>query len=53
LSAASERAGRLLAKMTSEEKVALAVHDFEALAHLGIPPCGTPTAPAASAGRAT
>jgi beta-glucosidase len=37
LSAASERAGRLLAKMTSEEKVALAVHDFEAVAHLGIP----------------
>jgi beta-glucosidase len=37
LSAASERADRLLAKMTSEEKVALAVHDFEAVAHLGIP----------------
>jgi beta-glucosidase len=37
LSAASERAGRLLARMTSEEKVALAVHDFEAVAHLGIP----------------
>ena len=37
MSAASERADRLLARMTSEEKVALAVHDFEAVAHLGIP----------------
>jgi beta-glucosidase len=37
LSAASERADQLLAKMTFEEKVALAVHDFEAVAHLGIP----------------
>ena len=33
----AERADRLLAKMTFEEKVALAVHDFEAVAHLGIP----------------
>ena len=40
MSAASERADRLLARMTSEEKVALAVHDFEAVAHLGIPALG-------------
>jgi hypothetical protein len=32
LSAASVRADRLLAMMTFEEKVALAVHDFEAVA---------------------
>jgi beta-glucosidase len=34
---ASERADRLLAKMTFEEKVAVALGDFEAVAHLGVP----------------
>ena len=37
MSAASERADRLLAKLTFGEKVALAGHDFEAVGHLGIP----------------
>jgi beta-glucosidase len=37
VSAARERADQLLAKMTFEEKVALAVHDFDAVAHLGVP----------------
>ena len=36
--AASERAGKLLAEMTLDEKVAVALGDFEAVAHLGIPP---------------
>ena len=38
MSAAGERADRLLAKMTSEEKVAVALGDFDAVAHLGVPP---------------
>jgi beta-glucosidase len=33
-----ERAADLLAAMSFEEKIALAVHDFDAVAHLGIPP---------------
>ena len=35
---AKERADDLLAAMTFEEKVALALHDFGAVAHPGIPP---------------
>jgi hypothetical protein len=34
---ARERAGQLLAALTFDEKVALALGDFEAVAHLGIP----------------
>jgi len=34
---ANERARRLLAEMTFEDKVAVALGDFEAVAHLGIP----------------
>ena len=33
----TERAGRLVARMTYEEKVAVALGNFEAVAHLGIP----------------
>ena len=35
--AAGERAARLLAAMTLEDKVAVALGDFEAVAHLGVP----------------
>ena len=35
---ANERAERCCAAMTFEEKVAVALHDFAAVAHLGIPP---------------
>jgi beta-glucosidase len=35
---ATERAGRLVARMTFAEKVAVALGDVEAVAHLGIPP---------------
>jgi beta-glucosidase len=38
VSAAGERADRLLAKLTCEEKVAVALGDFDAVAHLGVPP---------------
>jgi hypothetical protein len=33
-----ERAADLLAAMSFEERIALAVHDFDAVAHLGIAP---------------
>ena len=35
---ARERAADLLAAMTFEEKVAVGLGDFEAVAHLGVPP---------------
>jgi beta-glucosidase len=38
MSGARERADQLLAKMTFEEKVAVGLGDFEAVAHLGVPP---------------
>jgi beta-glucosidase len=36
--AAGERAGKLLAEMSFEDKVAVALGDFAAVAHLGVPP---------------
>jgi beta-glucosidase len=36
--APKERAADLLAAMSFEETIALTVHDFDAVAHLGIPP---------------
>ena len=38
MGAASERAGKLLAEMSFEDKVAVALGDFAAVAHLGVPP---------------
>jgi hypothetical protein len=48
-----ERAADLLAAMSFEEKIALAVHDFDAVAHSASRRCGTPTVPTASAARTT
>jgi hypothetical protein len=50
---AKERVDDLLAAMSFDEKVALALHDFDAVAHLGIPPLRYTDGPNASAARTT